>query len=143
MAPMPEITPPTAFVHVSQKRCRIQMILSNYNAEYGRATGGVINIVTKSGGNDFHGMSSGYFRNKAFQRASLSGKLTPTGPRPRQAGLYPHAIWVDLRRRLKRTRRSFQSYEYTQREEMASPALFKTLASRPSIVRTRAHYRLE
>src|SRR5712692_475544 len=31
-----------------------QLILSNYNAEYGRATGGVINIVTKSGGNEFH-----------------------------------------------------------------------------------------
>src|SRR5262249_61173864 len=31
-----------------------QLILSNYNAEYGRATGGVVTIVTKSGTNDFH-----------------------------------------------------------------------------------------
>jgi len=26
-----------------------------YQAEYGRATGGIVNVVTKSGGNDFHG----------------------------------------------------------------------------------------
>src|SRR5258708_53259 len=43
-----------------------QLILSNYNAEYGRATGGVINIVTKSGANEFHGDAFGFFRNKAF-----------------------------------------------------------------------------
>src|SRR5260370_31379430 len=35
---------------VSQEAVQeFQMILSNYNAEYGRATGGVVNIVTKSG----------------------------------------------------------------------------------------------
>jgi len=72
----------------------------HYNAEYGRATGGVINIVTKSGGNDFHGDVFGYFRNKAFQARTPSPvKLTPTATSSRQAGLYPHAIWVDLRRR--------------------------------------------
>ena len=32
-----------------------QVNLSNYSAEYGRAAGGVINTVTKSGGNQFHG----------------------------------------------------------------------------------------
>ena len=37
---------------VSQEAVQeFQLILSNYNAEYGRATGGVINIVTKNGGN--------------------------------------------------------------------------------------------
>ena len=51
-----------------------QLILSNYNAEYGRATGGVVNIVTKSGSNEFHGDAFGYFRNKAFQaRNAFSG----------------------------------------------------------------------
>jgi len=53
-----------------------QLILSNYNAEYGRATGGVVNIVTKSGGNEFHGDAFGYFRNKAFQaRNPFSGQI--------------------------------------------------------------------
>src|SRR5260370_144521 len=43
-----------------------QLILSNFNAEYGRASGGVINIVTNSGTNHFHRHSFGYFRHKAF-----------------------------------------------------------------------------
>ena len=64
---------------VSQEAVQeFQLILSNYNAEYGRATGGVINIVTKSGGNDFHGDAFGFFRNKAFQaRNAFSGQVDP------------------------------------------------------------------
>ena len=55
-----------------------QLILSNYNAEYGRATGGVVNIITKSGGNEFHGDAFGYLRNKAFQaRNAFSGEIDP------------------------------------------------------------------
>ena len=33
----------------------IEIITGGYNAEYGRATGGVVNVVTKSGTNEFHG----------------------------------------------------------------------------------------
>src|SRR5579863_8503734 len=53
---------------VSQEAVQeFQVILGDYSAEYGRATGGVVNIGTKSGGNDIHGDVFGYFRNKAFQ----------------------------------------------------------------------------
>jgi carboxypeptidase family protein/TonB-dependent receptor-like protein len=44
-----------------------QIITSNYDAEYGRATGGVINIISKHGANDLHGNVYGYFRHKDLQ----------------------------------------------------------------------------
>jgi hypothetical protein len=44
-----------------------QIITNGYEAEYGRASGGVVNIITKSGTNDFHGSAFGYLRNRKFQ----------------------------------------------------------------------------
>jgi hypothetical protein len=41
-----------------------QINRNGYNAEFGRATGGVINIVSKSGVNQFHGNVYNYFRNE-------------------------------------------------------------------------------
>ncbi|HEY2797271.1 MAG TPA: TonB-dependent receptor, partial [Thermoanaerobaculia bacterium] len=44
----------------------VQVKSSGYEAEYGRSTGGVINVITKSGGNDFHGDAFGYFNTKGL-----------------------------------------------------------------------------
>jgi len=41
-------------------------VLSNFEPEYGRSAGGIINIVTKSGTNRFHGTAAEYFRNNAL-----------------------------------------------------------------------------
>jgi hypothetical protein len=41
-------------------------ILSNFEAEYGRNSGAIVNIVTKSGTNDFHGSLFEFFRNNAL-----------------------------------------------------------------------------
>lgn len=53
---------------VSQEAVQEFQIISNsYAAEYGRASGGVVNIITRSGSNDFHGDVFGYLRNRRFQ----------------------------------------------------------------------------
>ena len=106
---------------VSQEAVQeFQMILSNYNAEYGRATGGVVNIVTKSGSNDFHGDVFGYFRNKAFQsRNAFSGEIDASGNLVPVKQAYTRTqSGLTLGGALKKDKTFyFFSYEYTQREE--------------------------
>ena len=107
---------------VSQEAVQeFQLILSNYNAEYGRATGGVINIVTKSGGNDVHGDVFGYFRNKAFQaRDAFSGEVDPTTGvlDPVKQAYTRVQTGFTIGGPLKKDKTFyFLSYEYTQREE--------------------------
>jgi hypothetical protein len=53
---------------VSQEAVQeFQIITNGYAPEYGRASGGVVNIITRSGSNDFHGDFYGYLRNRNFQ----------------------------------------------------------------------------
>jgi len=53
---------------VSQEAVQeFQIITNGYAPEFGRAAGGVVNIITRSGSNDFHGDVFGYLRNRNFQ----------------------------------------------------------------------------
>jgi Carboxypeptidase regulatory-like domain/TonB dependent receptor-like, beta-barrel len=53
---------------VSQEAVQeFQIITNSYAPEYGRASGGVVNIITRSGSNAFHGDVFGYLRNRNFQ----------------------------------------------------------------------------
>ena len=45
----------------------VQVRTGSYAAEYGRATGGVVNVITRSGGNEFHGDAFGYYFSDALQ----------------------------------------------------------------------------
>src|SRR5215472_8216915 len=52
-------TPPQESVH------EFRVVNNTFGAEYGRAAGGIVNIITKSGTNDFHGSAYEYFQNDA------------------------------------------------------------------------------
>ncbi len=50
----------------------VQILTSNYSAEYGRSAGGQVRIVTKTGGQQFHGSAFEYLRNSATNANSWS-----------------------------------------------------------------------
>jgi carboxypeptidase family protein/TonB-dependent receptor-like protein len=50
----------------------VQVKSAGYNAEFGGATGGVVNVLTKSGSNQFHGQAGTY-----FQSLGMLGDLRP------------------------------------------------------------------
>jgi len=58
----------------------VQVKTGGYDAEYGRATGGIINVITKSGGNEFHGDVFGYWDDDSLQN-SLKGAAIRGNPR--------------------------------------------------------------
>ncbi|HYL67839.1 MAG TPA: TonB-dependent receptor [Candidatus Limnocylindria bacterium] len=64
---------------VSQEAVQeFQVITNNYLPEYGRATGGVVNIVTRSGSNEFHGDVFGFLRASPIQaRNPFSVQVDP------------------------------------------------------------------
>ena len=61
-----------------------QVNTSNYTAEYGRSAGGVVNSITKSGGNQFHGELYFTDRDASWGAANAfttqNVQLTPGGP---------------------------------------------------------------
>ncbi len=77
---------------VSQAAIReFQVNTSSYSAEYGRSAGGVVNAITKSGTNDFHGGVFYYQRNNkwgarnplATRTELVNGVFTPVGFKPK------------------------------------------------------------
>jgi hypothetical protein len=60
----------------------ISVLTNNFKAEYGNRGGTVINIVTKSGSNEFHGAVFDYMRNEGMNANSFQNKFSGL-PRPR------------------------------------------------------------
>jgi hypothetical protein len=95
-----------------------QLLTNNYSAEFGGAGGGIINIVSKSGGNQIHGTAFEFLRNSAldarnffdleevppFKRNQFGGSF---GAPLRKNKTFIFAAYEGLRQRLAETRRFF------------------------------------
>jgi hypothetical protein len=97
---------------VSQEAVQeFQIITNNYAAEYGRASGGVVNIITRSGTNDFHGSAFGYLRNRKIQAVNPFSNVKDPAYTRVQAGF---AVGGPIK---KDKTYYFLSYETTRRRE--------------------------
>ncbi len=97
---------------VSQEAVQeFQIITNNYAAEYGRAAGGVVNIITRSGSNAFHGDVYGYLRDRNFQAVNpFSTTSNPAYTRVQAGAAFGGPIKKDKTY-------YFFSYEVTRRHE--------------------------
>jgi hypothetical protein len=57
-----------------------RVITNSFDAEYGRNSGAVVNVVTKSGTNDFHGSVFEFFRNDVLNAHGYTFQPTPKAP---------------------------------------------------------------
>src|SRR5690606_29037093 len=100
-----------------------QISRNTFSAEYGRTRGGLINIVSKSGTNEFHGNAFFFFRNNSLDARNAFARLeNPPFDRQEFGGTFGGPIVRD------RTF-FFASYERLDREE----SIFVTFMDDPSI----------
>jgi outer membrane receptor protein involved in Fe transport len=69
-----------------------QIKTGGYEAEFGQATGGVVNVITKSGANVLHGGASAYFRPQGLESGynqvnTINGTVNVTNTRSDDAGV--------------------------------------------------------
>jgi outer membrane receptor protein involved in Fe transport len=72
-----------------------QVNTNSFSAEFGRAAGGAINVVTKSGSNEFHGAAFDFFRDRSLNANNLrydAGLESFTGGKP---ALIPNGFRFD------------------------------------------------
>jgi outer membrane receptor protein involved in Fe transport len=72
-----------------------RVINTDYSTEFGRATAGIVNIITRSGTNEWHGALYEYFRNDKMDAVNL---LQATGAHVLRQNQYGAAIGGPLRK---------------------------------------------
>jgi hypothetical protein len=68
-----------AYYPVLDSIAEFRVQTNSYSAEYGRSNGGVIQVSTRSGSNEWHGTLFEYFRNEALNARNL---FAASGPKP-------------------------------------------------------------
>ena len=73
---------------------------NNFSAEFGRQSGGIVNAVTKSGTNEFHGSGFWFVRNQAVNAANffapiVNGEKRQDGLKRNQfGGTFGGPVWL-------------------------------------------------
>src|SRR6185437_10610634 len=62
------------------------VLTNSFSAEYGRGAGGVVNAITKSGTNDFHGSAFYFHRNSALDARNFFDTTIPAFRRHQAGG---------------------------------------------------------
>jgi hypothetical protein len=127
---------------VSQEAVQeFQVVRNSFSAEFGGASGGVVNIISKSGGNSFHGGAFGLFRHEKFD-ARNTFDFNPKGKSPFNRQQYGGSIGGPLARD---NTFFFTSIERYSQEKtsfinlLTDPTLFQlTSASNNATVRNQA-----
>jgi carboxypeptidase family protein len=109
----------------------VEVKTGGLNAEYGRMTGGAVNVVTKSGGNEFHGDTFGFYEHSVESTAASSlpqtATTTTTTPRTADYGidlggfLLKDKLWF------------FGAYDRVQRRDEATVIRTLTAPGSPSV----------
>jgi hypothetical protein len=128
----PNVNGPTSSYRIAEAVQEFSVATSAYSSEFGRASGAQVNVVTKSGTNQFHGSLFEFARNDAFQATDFfTNKL---GGRKnilrhnQYGGSVGGPIWRD---------RTFFFYSFERLDENApspSTAVVPTAAQRASVV---------
>ena len=93
------------------------------SAEYGHASGGVFNFITKSGGNAFRGGARCYLNDKSLVGDNITVELTSQGITTGNKILKQHNLGLDLGGPIRKNRVWFNSdWSQTSKTE-SSPAL--------------------
>src|SRR5262252_7320146 len=113
-----------------------QVVRNSYSAEFGGASGGVVNIVSKSGGNSFFGSAFVLFRDKTFD-ARNAFDFNPNGQSPFNRQQYGGSFGGPIRQdrtffftaveRLSQTRTTFVNL-------LGDPTIFQPTQSQNSLL---------
>ncbi len=57
-----------------------QVVTAGYKAEFGQASGAIVNVITKTGGNQFHGVGSFFLRNDALDSSNSLDSAVSEAP---------------------------------------------------------------
>ncbi|MEO8379743.1 MAG: TonB-dependent receptor [Acidobacteriota bacterium] len=102
-----------------------------YKAEYGRSSGGVLTVVTKTGTNDFEGSAYGFFRDKSLNEKTETERLNDADKGAYKRKQYGLSLGGPI---IKDRAHFFATYEKTDRDTtktVSTGGIFPTLDGQP------------